>query len=167
MRAVYLSLMALAVLAASPAPAQHVGILSPQSRAHTPPVTSLVRAAERGKSSAQVELGFRYQLGIGVPQNYELAANWYLRAAGQGHPRAQHLLGLLFDRGLGVERDHVEALMWLNLAAAAVRGQRDRENYMRIRDAVATKLSLDEIAEAQLRASTWYPRYERYTGLRR
>lgn len=160
MRGVCLMVAAAVVLAASSALAATPQIISPQSRAHTPGATSVIRAAERGRSSAQVELGFRYQLGQGVPQNYELAASWYQRAAGQGHPRAQHLLGLLFDRGLGVERNHVDALMWLNLAAAAVRG-RDRENYARIRDAVMTKMSLDEINEAQRRASLWVPRYER------
>ena len=51
---------------------------------------------------AQAYLGFMYQYGRGVPQNYALAAYWYRRSAEQGNAIAQHLLGLMFDKGLGV-----------------------------------------------------------------
>jgi TPR repeat protein len=35
-------------------------------------------------ASAQIWLGFIFQTGRGVPQNYTEAAMWYRRAAGQG-----------------------------------------------------------------------------------
>ncbi|WP_354095625.1 tetratricopeptide repeat protein [Bradyrhizobium sp. RT10b] len=65
---------------------------------------------------AQSHLGFMFETGRGVPQNYTEAAMWYRRAADS---LAQYSLGLLYDRGQGVPRDIVEASKWLNLAAAA------------------------------------------------
>src|ERR1043166_1191430 len=62
-------------------------------------VKSVGPAAERGEARAQAYLGFMYQYGHGVPQNYTLAYYWYRRGAEQGNATAQHLLGLLYDKG--------------------------------------------------------------------
>ena len=115
--------------------------------------------AERGVAAAQSYLGFMFETGRGVPQNYTEAAMWYRRAAEQGDSLAQYSLGLLYDKGFGVPRDVVEASKWLNLsAAAAPRGA--REARVRIRDAVTTKMTRGEIAQARLRALEWAPSRE-------
>jgi TPR repeat protein len=112
--------------------------------------------AEQGQRAAQTYLGFMFETGRGVPQNYTEAAMWYRRAAEQDDSLAQYSLGLLYDRGQGVPRDIVEASKWLNLAAAAApRGA--REARVRIRDAVTTKMTRGEIAQARLRALEWAP----------
>ena len=114
----------------------------------------LLLEAERGSPTAQTYIGFMYQNGLGVPRNYSAAAAWLNQAAQQGEPTAQFLLGLLFDKGYGVPMDWVQAEVWLNLAASrASRGQRDY--WDRMRDAVAQKLTLDQLAEAQRRAYAW------------
>ena len=77
-------------------------------------------AAEAGNPRAQAFLGFMYQYGRGVAQNYALAAYWYRRSAEQGNPTAQHLLGLMFDKGLGTPTNHVAAHVWLSLAAFSI-----------------------------------------------
>jgi TPR repeat protein len=116
--------------------------------------------AEQGEPSAQTYLGFMFETGRGVPQNYTEAAMWYRRAAEQGDSLAQYSLGLLYDKGFGVPRDIVEANKWLNLAtAAAPRGA--REARARIRDAVTTKMTRGEIAQARRRALEWAPSRER------
>jgi TPR repeat protein len=116
--------------------------------------------AEQGDPAAQAYLGFMFETGRGVPQNYTEAAMWYRRAAEQGDTLAQYSLGLLYDRGQGVTRDIVEANKWLNLStAAAPRGA--REARARIRDAVTTKMTRGEIARARLRALEWVPTRER------
>ena len=116
--------------------------------------------AEQGEPSAQTYLGFMFETGRGVPQNYTEAAMWYRRAAEQGDSLAQYSLGLLYDKGQGVPRDIVEANKWLNLsAAAAPRGA--REARVRIRDAVTTKMTRGEIARARLRVLEWAPVRER------
>src|SRR5436190_89785 len=49
-------------------------------------IKRIAPAAERGNPRAQAFLGFMYQYGRGVPQNYALATYWYRRAAEQGNP---------------------------------------------------------------------------------
>jgi len=112
--------------------------------------------AERGEASAQTYLGFMFETGRGVPQNYTEAAMWYRRDAEQGDSLAQYSLGLLYDHGQGVPRDIVEANKWLNLSTAGA-PRRAREARARIRDAVTTKMTRGEIARARLRALEWAP----------
>ncbi|MGH6710972.1 MAG: tetratricopeptide repeat protein [Bradyrhizobium sp.] len=112
--------------------------------------------AERGEPSAQTYLGFMFETGRGVPQNYTEAAMWYRRAAEQGDSLAQHALGMLYDKGQGVPRDIVEAGKWLNLSTAGA-PRRAREARARIRDAVTTKMTRGEIARSRLRALEWAP----------
>ena len=119
-----------------------------------------MRRAELGQAIAQTYLGYMYANGRGVPQDFVAATMWLRRAADQGYPDAQFLLGLMYDKGHGVKQDFVQAEVWLNLAAAKS-DRRQRDYWTRIRDAVAGKLTLDELAEAQQRALEWAPIQER------
>src|SRR4051794_8133884 len=116
--------------------------------------------AEQGDPAAQTYLGFMFQTGRGVPQNYTEAAMWYRRAAEQGDSLAQYSLGLLYDKGQGVPQDIVEANKWLNLSTAAS-PRRAGEARARIRDAVPPKMTRGEIARPRLRALEWVPTRER------
>jgi TPR repeat protein len=120
---------------------------------------NFIPLAERGNPAAQAYLGFMFETGRGVPQNYTEAAMWYRRAAEQGDSLAQYSLGLLYDRGAGVPLDIVEARKWLNLSTAAA-PRRAREARARIRDAVTTKMTRGEIAQARVRALEWAPARE-------
>jgi hypothetical protein len=115
--------------------------------------------AEQGVAAAQSYLGFMFETGRGVPQNYTEAAMWYRRAAEQGDSSAQYSLGLLYDKGFGVPRNIIEASKWLNLSAAGA-PRRAREARVRIRDAVTTKMTRGELAQARLRALEWAPSRE-------
>ena len=42
------------------------------------------KAAEQNHAKAQYNIGFMYEHGQGVPQNYHGAMNWYRKAADQG-----------------------------------------------------------------------------------
>jgi uncharacterized protein len=123
----------------------------------------LVVEAERGSPLAQTYLGYMYQYGLGVPQDYVLATSWLHRAAEQGEPTGQFLLGLLFDKGYGVPQDWVEAEVWLSLAAAHAEAKQ-QDYFGRVRDAVAQKLTLNQLADAQRRASAWAPIARRSLG---
>jgi hypothetical protein len=112
--------------------------------------------AERGNAKALGLLGFLYEHGFGEPQAYEAAADTYARGAAQGNPFAQAMLGLLYDKGHGVPLDFVLAYKWLDLAAVHARG-RERETFVRLRDAVASKMSTNEIVEGQRLAVNWAP----------
>ena len=110
----------------------------------------------RARAKADALLGFKYEHGLGVPQSYEPAVDLYVAAAEEGDPTGQYLLGLMYDKGHGVPQNFVLAYKWLNLAAARTRGH-EREVYARFRDAVASKMSTNEIVEGQRLALNWTP----------
>jgi TPR repeat protein len=112
--------------------------------------------AARGNARALGLLGFMYEHGFGVPQAYEAAYDFYCQGAIRGNPFAQAMLGLMYDKGHGVHHDYIQAYKWLNLAAARSRG-RERDAYLRFRDAVASKMSRDEIVVGQRLALSWLP----------
>ena len=123
---------------------------------HARAARELSPSAKRGNARVLGRLGFRYEHGFGVPQNYDAAADLYCRGAELGDPFAQAMLGLMYDKGHGVPQDFVLAYKWLNLAAARA-GGRQREAYLRFRDAVASKLSRNEIDAGQQLALGWVP----------
>jgi uncharacterized protein len=108
----------------------------------------------RGNARALGRLGFRYENGFGVPQNYIAAADLYRRAAEQGDTFAQNRLGLCYDKGHGVPLDLILSYKWLNLAAARA-PRREHDFYLRLRDAVASKMSLAQVVEGQRLALIW------------
>lgn len=114
----------------------------------------LLPLAERGNARAQAMVGFMYATGQGLPQAYDAASYWYRLSAEQGDTTAQYLLGLAYDKGQGVPQDEVAAYKWLNLAAAHA-PKRMRENFARLRNAVASKMSRGQIAAGQWHALRW------------
>ena len=123
-------------------------------QAQTPEIDALRVRAEAGDAIAQYNLGFMYANGEGVPQDHAEAARWYRLAGDQGIARAQSNLGLLYENGEGVPQDYVQAHMWTNLAVAQSSGE-DRDRRERNRDIIAAKMTAEQIAEAQRRASEW------------
>jgi TPR repeat protein len=69
-------------------------------------------AADKEHAAAQFELGQMYAQGLGVAQQFEEAAYWYLLAAKQGHSQAQFHLGFLHSHGQGVDQDYAKAYQW-------------------------------------------------------
>ena len=117
---------------------------------------ALSALARRGNARAQARLGFMYENGFGVPQAYDAAADLYRLAAAQGDPFAQSRLGLIYDKGHGVPQNVVLSYKWLDLAAARAT-KRERDYYLRLRNAVASKMSSDQIVEGQRLALIWAP----------
>ncbi len=73
--------------------------------------------AANGDACAQFDLGFMYDRGLGVPQDYKEAASWYRKAAEQGNASAQFYLGQMYDIGNSVPQDYQEAALWYRKAA--------------------------------------------------
>ncbi|WP_374308037.1 tetratricopeptide repeat protein [Methylocella sp.] len=154
---------ALVALAVSLAGAPGVFAQSLQAGMNAAAARNYVRAAEiflplaaAGDARAQAYLGFMYQRGQGVPQNYVVSAAWYRCSANQGFANAQYQLGLMYDKGQGVPQDYIMAYVWLNLAVAGAGPE--REQWVRVRDAVLSKLTLLERQTAQLLAFSQPPR---------
>ena len=75
------------------------------------------KAAEQGNAAAQANLGYCYQNGQGVVQDYDEAVKWYRKAAAQGDALGQRNFGVCFQNGWGVPRDYNEAVKWYRKAA--------------------------------------------------
>ena len=73
-------------------------------------------------------------------------------AAEQGNAEAQLYLGEMYAVGRGIPEDYVLAHMWLNLAAA--KGEPKAETF---RETVASKMTPEQMAEAQRLARDWKP----------
>ncbi|MBT4890338.1 MAG: hypothetical protein HON65_12375 [Rhodospirillales bacterium] len=111
-----------------------------------------LKAADQGHAFSQYKLGGLYDKGNGVPQNFKAAAKWYEKAANQMNSFAQYKLGLLHLKGSGVPKDIVLAHMWLDLAAS-----NGNTSAKKVRDTLASKMSRENLLEAQKRASEWEP----------
>lgn len=106
--------------------------------------------AEQGDSVTQALLGFMYQAGEGVPQDYAEAAKWFHRAAEQGLADAQYHIGFLHAVGKGVSHDNVLSYMWMTLAS-----EQGNEEAMKLRDITAEFMTDAQLTEAQRRAQDW------------
>jgi TPR repeat protein len=121
------------------------------------PATALKRIgsqARRGNPRAEALLGYMYEHGLGVPQSWPAAVDYYLLAAEQGDATGQYLLGLMYDKGFGVSRDVVQAYKWLDLAAAHA-PPNNHEYFLRLRDAVASKMTRAQLDLGQQLALEW------------
>ena len=119
-------------------------------------VRELEPLARRGNPRALALLVFLYEYGLGEPQAYPAAADLYKQAAIQADPFGQAMLGLMYDKGHGVPQNFVLAYKWLDLAAAHATGKQ-REVFANLRNAVASKMSRNEIARGQWLALYWTP----------
>jgi uncharacterized protein len=113
-------------------------------------------AADRGSASAQFNLGLMYANARGVPQDHGEAAKWFRKAADQGLAGAQHNLAVMHVHGWGVLQDDVLAHKWFNLAAS-----QGHEEAIKGREIATTRMTPDQIAEAQRLAREWKPSAER------
>lgn len=110
------------------------------------------KAAVQGHAAAQVNLGSLFDYGRGVPQDFKMAVRWYRRSAVQGNDLAQRRLGLLYERGDGVPQDYAQAYMWYKLGAA-----NGGKSGALLRDALAIRMTSDQLVEAQKLVLEWKP----------
>jgi len=73
--------------------------------------------AEQGDARAQVNLGWMYGGGLGVPQDSKTSMKWFTLPAEQGDAAAQVNLGFMYRDGQGVPEDFKTAVKWFTLAA--------------------------------------------------
>jgi TPR repeat protein len=93
-----------------------------------------------------------YGNGLGVPQDYKSARQWFHKAAEQGNANAQFNLGVMYAKGVGVPQDYVQAHMWFILAATK------HAKYRADRVRLAKLMTPAQIAKAQRLAREWKPK---------
>ena len=95
-----------------------------------------------------------YQAGRDAYDNQDYAAafeNW-TSAADSGDAQSQFALAKLYEQGQGVPQNFVRAHLFYNLAGS--KGLADARD---ARDALAAKMSINQVAEAQSSALDWHP----------
>lgn len=118
----------------------------------------LRKAAEHGEPKAEFDLGNMYFHGNGVTRDYVQAAKWYRKAADHGEAFAQSALGNMYLAGDGVPRDYLESYFWFSLSAAYGTTEIGNSIAKSLLNSIEKKLTKEQIAEAQKRASVWKPR---------
>ncbi len=99
--------------------------------------------ASQVMTNAQNNLGWMYEEGKGVTQDYQEAAKWYHLAAEQGYAAAQGNIGYFYHMGKGVVQDYKEAVKWYRLAAE--QGDVDAQNNLGVMYVKGTGINQDYI----------------------
>jgi TPR repeat protein len=94
--------------------------------------------------------------------DYEEAYRILKPLAEQGYPKSQHDLGVMYAKGQGVPQDYVLAYMWFTLAASRFPSSELKrlQTCLRNIDLAASKMTPDQIAEAQWLVREWKPKKE-------
>ncbi len=137
--------------------AMHKTDTPPSLPDHAQDLQSKRKLAEKGDARAQSNLGFIYEMGVGVPQDYAEAVKWYRKAANQGYAPAQSNLGSMYEKGQGVPQNNVQAYVWFSLAAADSNHSPASNYAASYRDEIEKRMTPAQIAEAKKLASEWKP----------
>ena len=84
--------------------------------------------AENGNAACQDRLGFAYESGLGVDEDFAEAVKWYRMAANSGDAFSQTSLGRMYEHGKGVVQNIVEAIKWYRKAAD--QGHADAQDHL-------------------------------------
>ena len=118
------------------------------------------KAAKGGSVAAQMKLAILYAIGLGVEEDVVESVKWYYKAAMQGNAIAQIAVGLAYFTGSGVSQNDVLAYTWLHLSAQQMEGQ-IHPKAVGVRKYLDTRLTLNQISEAQILIRHWQPRVEK------
>ena len=75
-----------------------------------------LKVAEKGDAEGQNNVGFLYERGLGVSQDYNQAEAWYMKASAQGLASAKHNLAMLTYKGHINNKDWRKSVEWLKEA---------------------------------------------------
>jgi|GEM_PF-4776823 len=106
----FATVLVLALCLASPALAENTSEATPTKQRQ-------LECAEQADAEAQTNLGWMYEKGRGVPQDFAQAVACYRKAAEQGYARAQTNLGWMYENGRGVPQDYEQAVVYYRKAA--------------------------------------------------
>jgi hypothetical protein len=110
------------------------------------------KASSKGHAKASNALGFMYEEGRGVPQNFARANALYLKAMKGGDAVAMTNRGVMILNGKGANKDPQQAYMHFLLAAAYARDDAARDEANKLKDEVAATLTSQQIARGQTMA---------------
>jgi len=111
--------------------------------------------AEKGNTTAMINLANLFQQGKGVAEDQAHALKYIVDAARLGDSRAQYELGIEYEKGILVPRDIDKAAMWLH--KSAIQGDSDGQFAYAVMLATAYGKGLAQASEQQrLAAKAWF-----------
>ena len=118
------------------------------------------RAMEGISEVAMMELGYCYQTGSGILQDYVKAMEWYQKAASEFtlyHTDAPYwAIGYLYDQGLGVNQDSFEAMKWWHKAIRHnLYSSKGNYHYFHYEDYLEAKPLLKTLRQSEKNAFKW------------
>jgi hypothetical protein len=134
-------------------------LLFPSMRSEAADFVSAIQAkADKGDAVAERTLGYWYQSGEFVKQDYAEALKWYRKASDQGEPDAEYWLGFLYFLGHGVAKDTKTAYFWMSVFEQndSIDPSRGRQlGNLVDRNDVAKGLTTEERAGEDTRVKEW------------
>lgn len=130
------------------------------------PIKELTELVQKGDSHAQVQLGYRYDEGIGLKKDHEKAVELYLKAEKQNNAVAQNNLGWAYHQGLGVKQDYTKAKEWYEKAISnksidVVTKSKALNNLAELyTDGLGVETNFDKALELRLEAENLRPHSE-------
>ncbi len=140
-------------------------LLKDQATETTPSIPKQLTPEERfaewrkdagyGKADAQFQVGYAYDVGIGVTKDAAKAIEWFEKSAAQGYSRAQLMLGQDYFFGKWGKREIAKGAEWYQKAVSQAGVQGD--------PAVETRIGLEfekgkEVPKDAVKAVEWYQR---------
>lgn len=90
------------------------------------------KSANLGNEKAQLHIGYFYDIGQGVKQDYKIANEWYKKSALQGNNIAASNLGINYSNGYGTDINKEQAFYWFK------KGATDNNNYYASTNAISS-----------------------------
>jgi TPR repeat protein len=87
-----------------------------------------MQAGEKGDTLAYVNIGWFFEKGRAVKQDYQQAISWYNKGAAAREPNTMNNLGAMYERGLGVKKDQKKADYWYAKAREAMESKQFLES---------------------------------------
>jgi TPR repeat protein len=111
-----------------------------------------IKAATAGNRTAQLNLGFAYLSGYGVPQDEAEASKWFAKAAEHGNSYASVMLASAYINGKGVPQDRPQAYKWLMVSMKV--GNADPQVQKMFRS-LETQMSAKEVEDGERLVAQW------------
>jgi TPR repeat protein len=121
-------------------------------------LTMLLGCAAAALAAQQTPAPVPRQAPAKPSESAEVAA--LRKRAEQGDALAQYDLGDAYDKGQGVSQDYVEAYKWRKLAVVRTSPDKKKQ-YAESRDELEQRMTPQQLAEAQRRASEWLAAFEK------
>jgi uncharacterized protein len=135
-----------------------VGSVLQAEKRYTEALPWYERAAAQGHGEANTNLGYFYDLGLGVKQDRQKGVELYKIGAEKNSINGMLNLGVSLWQGAGVAHDLVQAYMWLDLARFYTQNSSNMNAKWRIRgalDEVAKEMTAEQINTAKQLSQEW------------